>query len=343
MVSDHVRVFGRLFDLWLVPIHLKRETAVCETFCCVIVTMEGTIINSDYKTCIQPLSKMSDSIKHLKFRGASNIRQTRYRGASNIRQARYRGASNIRQTRYRGASNIRPGIEEPQTLDRPGIEEPQTLDRPGTEEPQTLDRPGMEEPQTLNRSGIEEPQTLDRPGIEEPQILDRPGLCIFSESYNQSHLPTHAHTRFANCIQVLNHYCVFRHRGPFLRESQILMATSTSTIRNYLLTYLLTPCSRVLTEKLIGSQKSQKIPRIFMEPVSSLPHLQVPTACPCPESDQSSSRTPPPHHTYWRYRLILSSYLHLGLPSGLFPSGFPTKTLYPPLLFPINATSRNTK
>ena len=32
--------------------------------------------------------------------------------------------------------------------------------------------------------------------------------------------------------------------------------------------------------------------------------------------------------------LILSSHLHLGLPSGFFPSGLPTKTLYIPLLSP---------
>ena len=31
----------------------------------------------------------------------------------------------------------------------------------------------------------------------------------------------------------------------------------------YLLTYLLTPCSRVLLEKLTGSAASQEIPRIF--------------------------------------------------------------------------------
>ena len=36
--------------------------------------------------------------------------------------------------------------------------------------------------------------------------------------------------------------------------------------------------------------------------------------------------------------LILPSHLHLGLPSCLFPSGFPTQTLYTPFLAPIHAT-----
>ena len=45
-----------------------------------------------------------------------------------------------------------------------------------------------------------------------------------------------------------------------------------------------------------------------------------------------------PHPTSWRSVLILSTHLRLGLPSGPFPSGFPTKTLYTLLSSPIRAT-----
>jgi hypothetical protein len=41
-----------------------------------------------------------------------------------------------------------------------------------------------------------------------------------------------------------------------------------------------------------------------------------------------------PHPTSWRSILILSSHLRLGLPSGLFPSGFLTKTVYTSLPYP---------
>jgi len=72
-----------------------------------------------------------------------------------------------------------------------------------------------------------------------------------------------------------------------------------------------------------------------MQPLGSLPHSQVPATCPYPEPDQSSPCPPP---TSLRYILLWSSLLCLGLSSGLFPSGFPTKTLYAPLLSLICAT-----
>ena len=73
-----------------------------------------------------------------------------------------------------------------------------------------------------------------------------------------------------------------------------------------------------------------------MEPESSLPHSQVTATCPYPESYWSSPC--PPNPTSWRSILILSSHLRLVLPSGLFHSGFPTKTLHTLLFSTIRAT-----
>jgi hypothetical protein len=39
-----------------------------------------------------------------------------------------------------------------------------------------------------------------------------------------------------------------------------------------------------------------------------------------------------------KIHLMLSTHLHLSLPSGLFPSSFPTNNLYMFLFFPIHAT-----
>ena len=102
----------------------------------------------------------------------------------------------------------------------------------------------------------------------------------------------------------------------------------------YLHTYLLTPWSRDLLENLTGFQLVNKFPafygtRRFITALTSARHLSLSWA--------SSIQSTPPHPTSWRSILILSSHLSLGLPSGLFPSGFPTKTLYTPLFSPIRA------
>ena len=103
----------------------------------------------------------------------------------------------------------------------------------------------------------------------------------------------------------------------------------------YLLTYLLTPWCRVLLEKLTGLQLVKKFPafhgtRRLITALTSVRHLSLSWANPI----QSIY----PHLTSWRSILILSTHLRLGLPSGLVPSGFPTKTLYTPLSSPIRAT-----
>ena len=99
--------------------------------------------------------------------------------------------------------------------------------------------------------------------------------------------------------------------------------------------YLLTPWCRFLLEKLTGLQLDKKFSafhgtRRFITALTSFHHLSLSWVNPI----QSTY----PHPTSWRSILILSTHLSLGLPSGLFPSGFPTKTLYAPLSSPIRAT-----
>ena len=91
--------------------------------------------------------------------------------------------------------------------------------------------------------------------------------------------------------------------------------------------YLFTPWCRVILEKLSGLHLVKKLPafhgsRRFITALTSVRHLSVSWASPI-----QSIYT---HPTSWRSFLILSAHLGLGLPSGLLPSGFPTKNLYTP-------------
>jgi hypothetical protein len=87
------------------------------------------------------------------------------------------------------------------------------------------------------------------------------------------------------------------------------------TLLTYILAYSMEQSPSWEANRFSGSQE---VPHILWNY-----HLSLPWA--------SSIQSIPPHPTFWRSVLILSSLLCHGLPISLFPSGFPTKTLYTPL------------
>ena len=104
---------------------------------------------------------------------------------------------------------------------------------------------------------------------------------------------------------------------------------------DFVYTYLLTAWNRVLLEKLTSFAANQEIPRFLWNPkVHCRTHKHPPSVPVLSQLHQA----PQPLPTSWRSILILSSHLRLGLPSGLFPSDFPTRTLCTPLPSSISAT-----
>ena len=117
---------------------------------------------------------------------------------------------------------------------------------------------------------------------------------------------------------------------PSLRLNTDLQKCTDNNTR---ITYLLH--GAVLLEQQTGLQMVKKFPpfhgtRRFITALTSVRHLSLSWA--------SLIQSIYPQPTSWRSVPILSTHLRLGLPSGLLPSGFPTKTLYTPLSSPTSAT-----
>ena len=108
-----------------------------------------------------------------------------------------------------------------------------------------------------------------------------------------------------------------RHKQPELTFLLTLFVTY------YLLTYSM---EQSLSWEANRFSARQEIPHILWDPPSYSPY--------------SESDRPIPYFNSisWKSILILSPYLRLCLPSDIFPSSFPTKTRYVPLLSPLRAT-----
>ena len=79
----------------------------------------------------------------------------------------------------------------------------------------------------------------------------------------------------------------------------------------------------------------QEIPRILWNPKV---HDSIPKSLPLAPLLSQTNPVHNPQPTSWISILILSFDLRLGLPSSLFPSGLPIKSLYALLMYPIRAT-----
>jgi hypothetical protein len=108
---------------------------------------------------------------------------------------------------------------------------------------------------------------------------------------------------------------------PTVTGSSEEMAYLDSRQTHHLLTY-----SMVQSPSLEANwfAASQEIPRISRNPRG---HYRTHKSPPPISILDHPNPVIYPHPTSWRSILILSTHLHLGLPSGLFSYVFPTKTL----------------
>ena len=151
--------------------------------------------------------------------------------------------------------------------------------------------------------------------------------------YTHTHTHTHTYMCVCLCLLVCVGVCVCVFVCVCVCSPKAVRLNLPDVIMSH--TYLLIPWSMVILEKLASLQLVKKFPafygtRRFLTALTSARHLSLSWTSPI----QSSYSNP----TSLRSILTLSSHLRLGLPSGLFPSGFPTSILYTHFPSPVRAT-----
>ena len=157
--------------------------------------------------------------------------------------------------------------------------------------------------------------------LEKPSYLTRLSITLLWDieliSYKQPCL-------FEFPMTVNSKVTVFRDAGSLPHF------TGTCCILLYLLTYSIEQSPSWEANRFSASQE---IPRILWNPNI---HYRI-HKCPPPVpilSQLDPVHAPTSHFLKIHLNIIIYSHLRLGLPSGLFPSGFPTKTLNTPILSP---------
>ena len=154
------------------------------------------------------------------------------------------------------------------------------------------------------------------------KTLGSPHTCVSIYRSSRSHSTEVYNTDITPLLppKIYVYVCLYKLRQcECLTNSTRLVLEGSSDYANTLHTHPLTPWCRVL-DKLNGLQLVKKFPafhriRKFITALATVRHLSLSWASPL----QSIY----PHPNSWRSILILSTHLSIGLPIGLFPSGFP--------------------
>jgi hypothetical protein len=138
---------------------------------------------------------------------------------------------------------------------------------------------------------------------------------------------TVAQFHFLWCFSCLSILTFWKWRMYCFWPNIVNIESSTHfTVYSHTHRYLRAPWSRILLENLIGSQLVKKFPSFY----GTRRFITVFTnACRLSLSWARSIQSMPSHPTSRRSVLRFSSHLRLGLPSGLFPSGFPNRHTKP--------------